>query len=298
DVMIAVDQLPKREEDVHVSRQKLSLGGCAFNVVNLLHHLELPYTFISPVGSGIYGQFVHQELEKIGIQSPISLSGENGCCYCFVEPDGERTFVSYHGVEYLFDPAWIKDINHQVYDYIYVCGLEVEEETGRELVEALSFLEGQIVFCPGPRVDKIDSKRLKNLLSLSPIVHLNKAELLLWTGKQTISESLRILYQQTENMVVVTKGEDGALFYDGDNILECPAYPSQVLNTIGAGDSHVAGLIAGLFNGLEVADALDFANYVSSQVVASPSVQLSSENYQRINHRLQTAKKISLSNGE
>ena len=105
DVMIYLDQLPGRQGDTHIRKQVMSLGGCAFNVVTILHHLGVDYDFISPVGSGLYGTFVKSELKKLGIETSIALDGENGCCYCFVESDGERTFLSHHGVEYRFDPS-------------------------------------------------------------------------------------------------------------------------------------------------------------------------------------------------
>ena len=100
--MIYLDRLPSREGDAHIDHQQWSVGGCAFNVVNILHFLSQPYQFVSPVGSGIYGDFIRRELKQLGISSSISLEGANGCCYCFVEFDGERTFLSDHGVEYSF----------------------------------------------------------------------------------------------------------------------------------------------------------------------------------------------------
>ena len=36
DVIIHVDHLPKTGEDVHVIRQTLSLGGCAYNVSDMI----------------------------------------------------------------------------------------------------------------------------------------------------------------------------------------------------------------------------------------------------------------------
>ena len=36
DVMIYLDRLPSREGDAHIDHQQWSVGGCAFNVVNIL----------------------------------------------------------------------------------------------------------------------------------------------------------------------------------------------------------------------------------------------------------------------
>ena len=73
DVMIYLDQLPGRQGDTHIRKQVMSLGGCAFNVVTILHHLGVDYDFISPVGSGLYGTFVKNELKKLGIETSIAL---------------------------------------------------------------------------------------------------------------------------------------------------------------------------------------------------------------------------------
>ena len=115
DVIVALeDHLPRTGEDVHVRRQHMSLGGCAYNVSDSIRHFQVPYTLFSPVGTGIYGHFVREELKKRGIVSPIPTPDrENGCCYCFVESSGERTFISYHGAEYLFQKEWFEALPAQ-----------------------------------------------------------------------------------------------------------------------------------------------------------------------------------------
>lgn len=98
DVIITLDHLPGRSEDVHVKTQTMSLGGCAYNTSDIIRHFGVPYIPFFPVGKGAYGDFVKNHLAMRGITSPIPTpDSENGCCYCFVEEDGERTFISYHG---------------------------------------------------------------------------------------------------------------------------------------------------------------------------------------------------------
>ena len=119
-----VDSLPTTGEDVHVRSQHMSLGGCAYNVSDSVRHFQVPYILFSPVGTGVYGYFVREELKKKGISSPIpSPDMDNGCCYCFVEKSGERTFISYHGAEYLFQKDWFNLIDTEEIDSVYICGL-------------------------------------------------------------------------------------------------------------------------------------------------------------------------------
>ena len=137
-----VDSLPTTGEDVHVRSQHMSLGGCAYNVSDSVRHFQIPYILFSPVGTGVYGYFVREELKKKGISNPIpSPDMDNGCCYCFVEKSGERTFISYHGAEYLFQKDWFNLIDTEEIDSVYICGLEIEETTGSNVVE---FLQGSV----------------------------------------------------------------------------------------------------------------------------------------------------------
>lgn len=286
DVVIYLDKLPTRQGDEHIHKQFWNLGGCAFNVAHLLHQLDLSYTFLSPIGSGHYGAFVKAELEKIGMASPIQSDLPNGCCYCFVEEDGERTFLSEHGVEYTFQKEWLDGLDLDEYDFIYVCGLEVEEETGQELVEALATVRGQLIFAPGPRGHLIPQERLKTLYSYAPILHLNEQEVLSLSGKEKSSSAISHLQKQTQNLIIVTEGDKGARLYEGEQMNERPAYQSAVKDTIGAGDSHVAAFVAGLMAGKTKADALDFANLVSSKVVAVSGVQLGQGTYEELKEKL------------
>lgn len=285
DIMVYLDRLPSREGDAHIHEQMWSLGGCAFNVVSVLHALGQKVDFISPVGTGVYGDFVRAELEKLGIQSPISVAGANGCCYCFIESDGERTFLSDHGVEYGFQKEWLQSLEQESYDAIYLCGLEVEEPTGMELIQSVSKLEGQVIFAPGPRGLLIPKERLEAIYDLQPILHLNEVEAKAFSACEEIPEAAKKLHQKTGQLVVVTLGEKGAIAYDG-NWYKAAGFPTEVLDTVGAGDSHLGAFLAASLQGVDVEDALTFANRLASKVVATRGVHLGRHHYHALEQEL------------
>ncbi|ARQ06179.1 Sugar or nucleoside kinase, ribokinase family [Macrococcoides canis] len=276
DVVINVDQLPTTAGDVHISSQTMALGGCAYNVVSVLHHLDVPYTFISPVGTGMYGEFVAHELEKKRIQTEVRVEGENGCCYCFVEQHGERTFMSHHGVEYTFNPKWLDGLNLDDYKYVYICGLEIEECDGDKIIDTLNDIEATIIFAPGPRGNLIPQERMERVYQLSPIVHLNEQEIKEQTDCETVEAALEVLYEKTNNKIVVTQGANGAIIYDGD-ITHVSGETVKVNDTIGAGDSHAGAFISSMAKGMDDKSALKFANKVAAEVVQVSGVGLSEE---------------------
>ena len=52
--------------------------------------------------------------------------------------------------------------------------------------------------------------------------------------------------------------------YEGDASGYVPAFPATVVDTIGAGDSHAGGTLAGLAAGWRLADAVTLGNAVAA----------------------------------
>lgn len=285
DIIINVERLPATAEDVHVLSQKMTLGGCAYNVSNMIDHFGAPYILFSPIGTGLYGDFIRNSLAEKGLISPIPTPDKkNGCCYCFVENSGERTFICDHGAEYLFEKEWFTNLDTSQISSIYICGLEIEDATGENIVE---FLEANrnipIFFGPGPRINIINKELMDRIFSLSPVVHLNRDEIFAFTGKSLIQDAAKALYKKTENTVIVTNGEKGAYYFDGNNFSHIPTVKvDKVVDTIGAGDAHMGAVIACLYKGYNIEESIERANIASALVVSHEGATLSDEEFKEI----------------
>ena len=284
DVIITLDHLPGRSADVHVKTQTMSLGGCAYNTSDIIRHFGVPYIPFFPVGKGAYGEFVKARLAERGITSPIpSPDSENGCCYCFVEEDGERTFISYHGAEYRFERSWFDMLDAKEIDSVYICGLEIEESTGVNIVDYLEqHPEFNVFFAPGPRLEKVHPDLMKRLFALKPILHLNASEALAYPQNTTLSEAAHYLYQLSGNAVMITLGKEGCYLYDGKEEIVIPGVPATQIDTIGAGDSHIGAIIANVQLGKTLPEAIAIANRISAKVVETKGALLSTEDFQSL----------------
>lgn len=284
DVIITLDHLPGRSADVHVKTQTMSLGGCAYNTSDIIRHFGIPYIPFFPVGKGAYGDFVKARLAERGITSPIPTpDSENGCCYCFVEEDGERTFISYHGAEYRFERSWFDLLDASEIDSVYICGLEIEEPTGPNIVDYLEeHPEFKVFFAPGPRLEKVPSELMARIYALKPILHLNESEALSFTGKNTLLEAAQLLNANSGNAVIITLGKDGCYLYDSAEEHTIPGVPATQIDTIGAGDSHIGAIIANVQMGKTLPEAIAVANRVSAKVVESKGALLSAEDFQSL----------------
>lgn len=286
DVILRVDHLPRTEENIHPESQRFAIGGCAYNVANILGRGGAEMTFITPVGrKGVFGPFVREALTPLGFATMIDLPEEqNGCCYCFVEKNGERTFASVHGAEYTFDPAWMAPYEGKTFDYGYVCGLEIEERTGDKLVSWLEGAKiGTLIYAPGPRGMRVSKALTDRLYALRPVLHVNAGEAKALSGCEELDDAMRALHQKTGNTVIATMGSQGARCLENGNLYTIPSAPAEhVVDTIGAGDSHIGATLLGLCRGMTLENSLAMANGVSAAVVETSGATLSDEDFARV----------------
>lgn len=286
DVIINIPHLPVTQEDIHPTAQTMSLGGCAYNVAYIVRLLDAPHTHISPVGAGMYGDYVAKCLTESGAPIHVRVPDrENGCCYCLVEESGERTFMSYHGVEYTFEKEWMAPYHAEDFGLTYICGLEIEEPTGINLIEYLEENPSLTVFfAPGPRLKHISRGKLDRMLALHPILHINELEAAALSGKDSIEDAARHLHSITQNAVIITLGVQGTYCIEaGGTEYLIPSIPAEhVVDTIGAGDSHAGTVIACLTKDMSLHDSIVYANKVAAAVVGVKGIGLSKDQLPKI----------------
>lgn len=289
DIIIQIEKLPEMGCDINTVSQEMKLGGCAFNVSEVLRLVGVPYILCSPTGTGPYGTFVQNQLEKKGIRCFKKVEEENGCCYCFVDSTGERTFISHHGAEYKFRKEWLDAIDLSDVDSVYVCGLELEVDTEGVI---LSWLEKhsdlQIYFALSSRINFINPEHVNRLMRLHPIVHLSDKEAELYTGRTNPVEAASMLAGYTDNTIILTSGNRGCLCYsrEEDGSFRSIGVPTEdvvVKDTIGAGDAHIGALISYSKMGYGIDEAARLANKVSGAVVSISGASLSAEEFNALN---------------
>jgi sugar/nucleoside kinase (ribokinase family) len=276
DVLLCIPAVPRRGDDVNITASEYRIGGCAYNVFKTLQLFKSPALLCSPVGCGVFGGMVKKHLEEEGLKTFVNLEDENGCCYCLVEPDGERSFLSLHGAEYRFSRSWMKGIDYSRKGSVFICGLEIEEATGDEIIDFVyEHPELELYFAPGPRIKHIQKEKMERLFirrdskNNGPLIHLNQTEALRFTGKRTLDDAAKFLAEKTGNSLVITLGGRGCYclektWPEGRYV---QGFPAKVIDTVGAGDAHCGALIACLKEGMGLEEACEKANRIGAAVV-------------------------------
>ncbi len=270
DIVVDTPKLPERGGDTEVTEKGIHVGGCALNIAITLKRLGIDSLNALPLGKGNWATLIESAMAEKGVNSVLrNESGDNGWCMALVEPDGERTFVSVSGVENQWTRSLFADLTLADNALVYVSGYQLASESGEVLVSWLESLPTTVdVFVDfGPRIAEIPPKLFSRLLVLKPIVSLNRqeAEVLGMTSADTFTTSWFDKYQCP---LILRIDSDGALFTDS-NMSGCVSpFKANVVDTIGAGDSHAGGVLAGLVSGWELPDAVLLGNAIASFVVS------------------------------
>ncbi|MCD8037464.1 MAG: PfkB family carbohydrate kinase [Clostridiales bacterium] len=180
-----------------------------------------------------------------------------------------------HGTEYRFKKEWFDALDKDEFACAYICGLEIEEPTGDVIIDFLSESKIPFYFAPGPRINEIEKYKMNRIFSLNPILHVNKREATTFTGTETIREAADKLFELTENDVIITDGDNGSFCLDKcGNWYACEAFKAEVVDTIGAGDSHIGTYIAQRMLGKDITVSLTEANRIASLVVQKEGARL------------------------
>lgn len=271
DLLLALPRLPVRGEDIEGQDLGRQIGGCAFNVARALYRLRVPIINGMPVGNGPWGKTIEAAMNEMNLPVLLRHSDmDNGWCLAMTEPDGERTFIGITGCEAHCSRAMLQQLALPDDALLYVNGYELFGDGGRDLRQWTLEQTQRKLIDFGPRLPAIPREFIHALAGSNTILTLNRDETRLLCGEgDPASQALR--YAQRSGLTLICRlDKEGAWICppDGDPTA-VEVYPAQVVDTVGAGDAHSAGLLAGLSANWPLADAVDLANQVAACVVAA-----------------------------
>lgn len=283
DVMMNIERLPKSGEDVTCSAARSVIGGCAYNVARTLSNMDCECQLCVPVGTGMYGNLIEEQMKKDGYRVLIKdEQQDNGYCLSLVEDDGERSFITVKGLEGCFKPEWFEQIDMDEFDNIYVAGYQVCGESGHVIGNWLETQKDKnIYFAPGPVIRDIADDVMEQIMSVHPVVHLNDKEAFELARGENLEECLMGIFERNKNLVFVTLGEKGVMYFDGKEMNTVPSVKTSVADTVGAGDSHVAAIIGGRSKGMKTEDSVIYANRVAASIVGIQGPTMDKKEFER-----------------
>jgi fructokinase len=239
------------------------VGGSAANVAVALARLGRSVRFATSFAEDPHGRMVAEHLERAGVQlsnDPHSIVRTSTAV---------ATLDSNGSASYEFDIGWVLDPPpvEATPAALHVCSLGAVLAPGAEVVhDAASRLHpGALVsydvnarpIVTGTGPDLVE--RVERLASVSHLVKASDEDLAVLYPDLALPDAARVLLERGPAAVVVTRGEQGAVWLSRSGLVEVPSTPVQVADTIGAGDTFSAALLDGLLGRGELADLDDTA---------------------------------------
>lgn len=83
-----------------------------------------------------------------------------------------------------------------------------------------------------------------------------------------LREEMRAFHAKGLKVIVVTMGEHGSIAFDGTTFTKFGIFPVEVVDTIGAGDSYIAGFLKGILEGKELKECMEIGARTASETIS------------------------------
>lgn len=113
---------------------------------------------------------------------------------------------------------------------------------------------------------KSDRDSVLNMLFLSDLFFLNKEEALSLSLKEDFNKAIEF-FKNSQKMVVITLGKDGAIFIEKEKIFKVNAYKTEVIDPTGAGETFAGGFLSSYILYKDPILSLKYGTVLSSFVI-------------------------------
>ena len=247
-------------------------GGSVANSIVGLSQLNNEVGFIGKVNEDDLGNKYEEGLKKENVKYFYSKKKEElptGTCLILISPDSERTMCTFLGTA--------GKINENDVDINAVKNSEI------------TFLEGYLWDEGDPKkaFDKAIQNSNKVAMSLSDlfcverhkkhfldlvknkldITFANEQEIMSLIEAKSFEEVINFA-KQLSKLIVITRGKNGAIAINSDEIVECGIKKDlKIVDLTGAGDLFAAGFLHGYVNNLSIKQSLEKGTEMSSKVI-------------------------------
>jgi len=259
--------------------EKTISGGSIANSIVGISQLGTKVGFIGKISNDEFGKKYEDGLKKENVEYFYTKKKEDlptGTCLILVTPDSERTMCTFLGTAGKINENDV-DLNAiRKSEMIFLEGyLWDEGEPKKAFNKAITnanmvamSLSDQ--FC----VDRHKPEFLNLVKNKLNITFANEQEITSLIEAKNFDEVINFS-KQLNNLIVITRGEKGAVAVKGKEIFETAAQKNlKIVDLTGAGDLFAAGFLHGYINKLSINECLEKGTNLSSKVIQQIGARL------------------------
>ena len=250
-----IDMLPRTSEQGEMLFAPV-VGGAVFNTAKALGRLGEPSGYFGCVSQDAFGQLLIDALDDAQVSHDLCTRSDLPTALALVSLENGSASYSFHfsdtaGLSLRPEdlPAFPDNVQGLHFGGISLiaepCGSAYEALLLRECEQRLISIDPNIR--PSFVSDEASYRtRIDRMLAHSHVIKVSDEDLDWLRPGQSADDAVVAWLQGMALIVVVTRGEHGATVYTKSAVSTVPAVPATVVDTVGAGDTFVAGLWAGL----------------------------------------------------
>ena len=234
-------------KDANIGSMKTSAGGVGRNIAENLVRLGFEVSLVSVFGDDTLSKFIinHSKENGINIDNSIFLKNVSTSTFIAIMDEHNDLALGISAMDIyqqISAEQLLSKANKDVPEYVV---LETNFSTEILLAAVKKFPNSKII------LDSVSSKKALRALAVLPKLYLLKTNLIEAEMMSNITVSSKNDYKKLVDWfltkgvknVFITLGKDGVVYGNRLTYNQQKTIPSKVVNTIGAGDSFVAGLI-------------------------------------------------------
>ena len=250
-----IDMLPRESKDGEKTFAPY-VGGAVFNTAVALGRLGVPVQFFTGISTDLFGKQLSDALvaSKVGLD-PIKFSARPTTLAFVHLIDGQATYMFYdeNTAGRMLYEADLPVLGPAVEALHFSCISLIPEPCG-STYESLMRREHDkrvMMFDPNIRRDFIPDKakhlaRMHRMLAMADIVKLSDEDLE-WFGETGTHDDIAARWLDLgPKVMIITKGSKGSVGYTKRSKVSVAPEPVKVVDTVGAGDTVNAAVLASL----------------------------------------------------
>ncbi len=259
--------------------EKTVSGGSVANSIVGMSQLGDKVGFIGKVSDDNFGHKYEEGLKKENVKFFYSKKKEElptGTCLILVTPDSERTMCTFLGTAGKINENDVSSDAIKKSEIIFLEGYLWDEGEPKKAFDkainnankvAMSLSD---LFC----VDRHKLHFLELVKNKLDITFANEQEITSLIQANNFHEVIDFS-KQLNKLVVITRGEKGAVGIKGKEIVECDIQKNlKVVDLTGAGDLFAAGFLHSYVNKLSIKESLVKGTEMSSKVIQQIGARL------------------------
>ena len=262
-IFMKMDHFNNEGETVFADTYHIEYGGKGYNQAVAAKRFGSDVSFLTVCGDDEIAKKVKLSLDKEGINSKVIIkeNAKSASACILIDKKGHNRVIVYPGVSSQMTKEDVYSFEDEIKSSKYLLlQLETSDEALIAAIEIANKHNTLVILNPAP------AKQLpENILNSVYLLTPNEQEASVLFDVKDVSN---LNYEN----VIITKGENGVVLKENNNIYHFPAMKVTPLNTTGAGDTYNGILASSLLNGYSMVESAKIASVGASLSVTKEFV--------------------------